>query len=209
VSIEDLYQEHCSRRSDINEHLPTLKRYGDQCATITEMGVRKGVSTSAWLMARPRRLRSYDLDGAFFLARREATYQRAAAEVGCDFQYVVADVLTLDIEPTDLLFIDTWHVYEQLEAELERHGDKAQKFIELHDTETFGRWGEDPEWVRWLHWLSRALRKVTKLVPEVKRRDGLERAVVAFLAAHPEWQREAHFRNNNGLTILKRVAPSV
>lgn len=204
--IEQLYADNCRRKSDINEHLPTLKRYGSECASITEMGVRKGLSTSAWLAARPKSLRSYDIDGAFFLKNRDALYRQAAKEIGSDFEYIVADVLKIDIAPTDLLFIDTWHIYEQLRDELARHADKAKKYIVLHDTETFGTWGEDPEWIRAAHRVSRVLRRLSKRIPEVRRRDGLLRAVDEFLAAHREWKREAHFSNNNGLTVLARVA---
>lgn len=202
--IDELYEANCRKKSDIHEHLPTLKRYGSECATIVEMGVRKGVSTSAWLAARPKKVRSYDIDGDFFLKHRDATYRRAAAEVGADFEYIVADVLTLDIEETDLLFIDTWHVYDQLKKELDRHAGKAKKYIVLHDTETFGTYGEDPEWKRAAHRVSRALRRISKRIPEVKRLGGLVQAVDEFLAAHPEWKRHEHFANNNGLTVLAR-----
>lgn len=202
--IDDLYAAHCARVSDIHEHLPTLKKYGEKCSTITEMGVRKGVSTSAWLAARPKKLRSYDIDGAYFLENEDQKYKKAAAEIGADFAYIVADVLKIDIEPTELLFIDTWHVYEQLKGELNRHADKASKYIVLHDTETFGTFGEDPPLRRAAHTVSEALRKVSKVVPEVERKGGLLQAVDEFLAAHPEWKREAHFANNNGLTVLAR-----
>jgi hypothetical protein len=48
----------------------------------------------------------------------------------------------VEIEPTDMLFIDTFHVYEQLRRELALHAGKARRFIVLHDTTTFGEKGE-------------------------------------------------------------------
>ena len=44
----------CNLVSDINEHLPTLKRYAEDCDHITEMGVRWLVSTIAFMMGQPK-----------------------------------------------------------------------------------------------------------------------------------------------------------
>ena len=54
-----------------------------------------------------------------------------------DFHFTVGDTKAIDIEETDLLFIDTLHTYDQLAAELARHGMKARRWIVLHDTTTF------------------------------------------------------------------------
>ncbi len=88
-------------------------------------------------------------------------------------------MLKVGIEETDLLFIDTWHVYEQLKEELRLHGSKARKYIVLHDTTTFGENGEG------------------------EGRRGLWPAVEEFLAVG-EFQIKERFQNNNGLTILVR-----
>jgi len=48
--------------SDINEHLPTIIKYGQECDHITEMGVRSVLSTWGWLASNPKNgLVSYDL----------------------------------------------------------------------------------------------------------------------------------------------------
>ena len=86
----------------------------------------------------------------------------------------------MEIEPTDLLFIDTFHVYQQLRRELELHADRVRRFIALHDTTTFGETGE--------HESSR----------------GLWPAIVEFLAGSSQWRVAARYHNNNGLTILER-----
>ena len=51
------------------------------------------------------------------------------ADLGIDFSFHVADTRKIEIEETDLLFIDTEHNYEQIQKELELHGNKARKFI--------------------------------------------------------------------------------
>ena len=46
-----------------------------------------------------------------------------------DFLFTEADVLKIEIEETDLLFIDTYHAYQQIKGEFELHGNKAKKYI--------------------------------------------------------------------------------
>ena len=60
--LQQTYDELCARPSDINEHLPTLKKYAKECEHITEMGVRWVVSTYALLMGKPKKLISYDIN---------------------------------------------------------------------------------------------------------------------------------------------------
>lgn len=170
--------------TDINEHMHRLCELAEQCEHVTEFGI--GRSTWAFMHARPKTLRSYDL-----LSRDQANknyrgtdldlQERLSAQAGIDFRFEQADTRTLTIEPTDLLFIDTFHVYEQLRCELERHAEKARKFIVMHDTETFGDKGEDGA------------------------TPGLWGAVEEFLAVHPEWSIVERRTNNNGLSVLVRA----
>ena len=51
--IENYYNNLVNTPSDINEHLPTLRKYAEECDHITEMGVRWIVSTYAFLAAKP------------------------------------------------------------------------------------------------------------------------------------------------------------
>jgi ribosomal protein L25 (general stress protein Ctc) len=52
---------------------------------------------------------------------------------GTDFEFAIANSLEIDIEPCDLLFIDTVHTKKHCLAELDRHAKQAQKYIVLHD----------------------------------------------------------------------------
>lgn len=174
--IEQLYRDAKQAPSDINEHVERLRELGEECTHVTEFGTRGGVSTTAWAAARPKKLVCYDLVRSGAIDRIE----RAARTVGVEFVFHVQDVRRATIEPTDLLFIDTLHVYDQLKLELARHSDKARRYVVLHDTETFGKRGELPGSV------------------------GLWPAVEEFLAAHPEWTICERRANNNGLTVLKR-----
>ncbi len=173
--VEARYRALCARPSDIDEHLPTLRWYAGQCERVTELGVRTVVSTLALLAAAPRRLHCYDLHRHPNVAEME----RLAPELGVEFRFFSGDVRTLDIEPTDLLFIDTFHQYDQLQAELARHGARAGRFIILHDTMIFGWKGQGGQ-----------------------NAQGLLSAIHEFLYTHREWRIVESFPNNHGLTVL-------
>ena len=103
--------------SDINEHLPTIIKYGQECDHITEMGVRSVLSTWGWLAAAPKtKLISYDLHNPSRWDGNIKEVEETAKAYGISFEFIEANVLEIDIEETDLLFIDTWHHYNQLKA---------------------------------------------------------------------------------------------
>lgn len=85
----------------------------------------------------------------------------------------------IEIGPCDLLLVDSLHTREQLAIELTRHATNVRRWILLHDTVTFGQTGEDGG-------------------------QGLLVAVWEFLRDFPEWRQVAEWRNNNGLTLLRR-----
>lgn len=177
--LQSRYSELASTPSDINEHLPTFKRYAAECNSVTELGVRNIVSLWAWLDSRVPTIRAYDL---LQPPEENLRYAEAyAVENSIDFKFTQADVLQIALEPTDLLFIDTWHVYPQLVQELRLHGEVARKFMMFHDTTLYGRSGEDGS-VR-----------------------GLQDALDEFLIETDSWRVREKFTNNNGLTVLERI----
>jgi hypothetical protein len=102
----------------------------------------------------------------------------------------------MEIEETDLLFIDTWHVYQQLKKEFELHADKSRKYIILHDTTTFGENGEGIA--------STNINIVTGQIEAIPHK-GLWPAVEEFLESNTKWKLKERYTNNNGLTVLERV----
>jgi hypothetical protein len=142
------------------------------------MGVRWVVSTYALLMGKPKKMISYDINGI--------NWESIAEMVKTDtsFEFRVANTLDLEIEETDLLFIDTLHNYNQLSGELKLHGNKSRKYIIMHDTTLF-------EWIG---------ESYNGKVDEV----GLWPAIAEFLEQNPHWDILERYENNNGLTILKR-----
>lgn len=195
--------------SQMREYITILAEYSQGCEHITEMGVAQVCSTWAFLSANPKRLVSIDIDHLTPVAEVAAV----AKELGVDFEYVVGDtnhgvtaelnnhcpllndgehrgewnrgnpIPYYDCEPTDLLFIDTYHHYESLKKEFKLHAPKARKWIILHDTVAFGRQGEGND------------------------NKGLMTAVEEFLESNPQWETEHHYSSYPGLYIMKRIGP--
>lgn len=181
-TLKQLYTAACLTPSDINEHLGTLFRLARRCRHVTEFGTRGGTSTLALLCAGPKRLISYDKSRLGQVALLESVSKESGRTC---FSFRQQDVLDAQIEETDMLFIDTWHVYEQLMQELAMHARKVRKFLVFHDTTTYGEVGEAPGHL------------------------GLWPAIEEFLRDRPEWKLTARLMNNNGLTVLTRVGSPV
>ena len=167
--------------SDINEHLDLLKSLADEVNHVTEIGTRTGVSTRAFLASNVT-LRAYDLS----LDTRVKELFKHAKDIGKDVEYIKGNVLDLRIEETDLLFIDTWHCYEQLSAELKLHAPKVRKYIAFHDTQTFGTSSE-------------------KFMGQLGS-NGLLPAIIHYIIQNPNtWRFKIHRTNNNGLSVIERL----
>lgn len=191
MTLTERYDKLCATPSSINEHLPTLRAYASRCESVAEFGVDIGQSTTAFLMAQPKILTSYDLvqrpelEELFSTASVcERTEQWIRCQIGSTWWWFEKrDSRTCRIAPpVDLLFIDSAHCYDQLITELTRHHAQVKRWLVLHDTVAYGEYGEAGP-------------------PQ----PGLTPAIDEFLAHHPEWVRFEQFSNNNGLLILERM----
>jgi hypothetical protein len=141
LTVEDLlefnYNFACTNRSDINEHIPVLTDYGNKCNHITEFGTRTGVSTWAWIASKAKIIRCFDIDKE--VDKGLEMHKEALKTLDKDFTFTCVSTIAdkLDIEPTDLLFIDTDHTYEQCIQELKMHAHKVRKYLIFHDTNLF------------------------------------------------------------------------
>src|SRR4030066_2480125 len=135
-----MFQKLCNQPSDISEHLPTLRDLAKECSHITEMGVRSCVSPLAFIEGMDGgKLIGIDIKHPSFYVPQggDVSFEKAGQackEKGIDFEFIEADTLDIEIEETDLLFIDTLHIGKQLKQELKLHAGKARKYIVLHDT---------------------------------------------------------------------------
>ena len=178
INIEEEYQLACKCDSDINEHLPVLRKYAEQCTHITELGTRYGNSTIAFMASYPRKFITYDVTPN----DRIEYLKLVAKDSNINFEFRNENVEQIELEETDLLFIDTNHHAPQMSIELKLHAPKTRKYIIMHDVETFGyglTGGQGGE-------------------------PGLWYAINPFLESHPEWQIVEHLKNNNVLLVIKK-----
>lgn len=164
--IELKYNEAVETPSDINQHLPILRKYAEECEHITEMGVRGVVSTWAFLASKAKKVIAIDiLDVAIPDVEK--------------LQFICANDLEIEIEPTDMLFIDTAHNASQCAQELKLHAKNVKKFLAFHDVGIFGEHGDDGK-------------------------EGLMYAINDFLANNKDWEIDYSTMVNNGLMVLCR-----
>lgn len=175
MDFEKEYQDACLRDTDIHEHLPVLSELTSQCTHVTELGVGWAQSTRAFLR-HDVELHSYE----FMPQPGIREFFEQAKNAGRNVTLHVDDTRKVEIAETDLLFVDSLHIYEQVQKELELHAGKARKYIGFHDTTTYADRGEFGG-------------------------RGIWPAIQEFIDSHPEWQLVERRTNNNGLTILKRV----
>ncbi len=110
----------------------TYKKYASMVDTVVEFGVYTGLSTTAFLAANPKKLRSYDITNVNLSILSELVSYAESNNI--DFQFIIGNSLEIEIDNTDLLFIDTVHKRKHTEAELQRHSKNVNKYIILHDT---------------------------------------------------------------------------
>jgi hypothetical protein len=194
------YQQKSRTPSDINEHLPTLFDYTKKCDSVVECGVRDIVSSYAfgaglignannsYTLVDP--YKSNQIYGFLHLCKME----------GINASFVEQSDLKCPLVKTDLLFIDTWHVYGQLKRELAYWHESVNKYIIMHDT-TVDEWHGETLRVGW----NAQQQSIQHGIPVEEITRGIWPAIEEFLTEHPEWKLEKRFTNNNGLTILARV----
>ena len=197
--LDEKYHRLCSTVSDIYEHLPTLKAYASKCNTVVECGVRTIVSSYAFacgLLGNPKNklymvdpVRSNEMSNFLNLCKIE----------GINAEFFNQSDLQCPIVETDLLFIDTWHVYGQLKRELERWNSHVSKYIIMHDT-TIDEWVGETIRNGW----NANQQSIQHGIPVHEILKGLWPAIQEFLDTHPEWVLAERYTNNYGLTILER-----
>ena len=192
TNLEEIVNNLFITPSDINEHIPTLVKYASECEHITEMGVRGIQSTWAFLGGAPKKMISYDLYNPTRYGGNINHVYQVAKLYNLNYTFIEADVCKIDIEPTDLLFLDTWHAYSQLKFELNKHSPNAKKYIIMHDTTSY-QFRDEP-----------LTSEHSDLVEYSGK--GIWPAIEEFLIENKnKWVLLERHTNNNGLTILKRI----
>lgn len=186
--IDKTYKDYCNipqGQSDVSEHLPTLFFFAKQCKTVAELGVRQAISSYALAAARPDKYIAVDIKEYSGFTQ----LIKLCREENINIVPIIEDSRTVNLEPVDMLFIDTLHTYAQLKIELEKHHSSVNKFIILHDTVTYS-FTDD--------WIDYGVNNP----PSIEGHTGLMPALFEFLHSHREWTHLKTYPNNNGLTVL-------
>jgi len=193
IPLNNILTNLINTQSDINEHLPVLLNYAKQCNSVTEFGVRGVISTIALISGNPQKMVSVDLfhPDNWNCGHKLNQVMEYAKENKIDYKFILGDTRYIDIEKTDLLFIDTLHTYQQLKAELDKHHTNVNKFLIFHDTESYE--------------YSDEYNSYTHEFPNTNKH-GLWPAIEEFLKKNKEWKLLERRINNNGLTILEKVS---
>jgi len=168
--------------SDISAHLPLLEYLASKCIHITEFGTRDGFSTCAFMSGLQKtrgRLVSFDIDMPSFMDEF-----KNMEDLPCSWDFRQRSTVDedLNIEETDLLFVDSLHTYEQVRDELRLHAARVGKFIVFHDTYSHGEFSRD-----------------------IKGREGILRAINEFVDSSSEWEQVYKVDVNHGLIVLEKT----
>lgn len=180
--INNMFNHLCAAPTDMKTHMPRILKYACQAPRIVEFGVWDCTSTWGLLTGKPKWMRSYDI----VRLPQVNDVERITKDSGIDFKFVKQSTLEATIEECDLLFIDSYHSYDQLKKELQLHAGKVKKWIMFHDTTTFGDVDQTPQGARGTG-------------------KGLWLAITEFLVSHPGWKLLERHMDCNGLTIIQRA----
>ena len=196
MNLIEKYNSLLTVQNDIYEHLPILKKYSEECNHVTEMGVNFVVSTYALMMGKPKKMISYDINPIESFGIDRNSLSLLGKENGIDFSFVVSDTTKIEIEETDLLFIDTEHNYLQLKIELLLHSGKVKKYIIFHDTVTYGYIDSN----FYGHYIG-----LSEIDEDDKNKKGLMPAINEFLEKNPNWVVVYNTNICNGLIVIKNT----
>lgn len=155
---------------DLDQHLDKLAELAAKCQDVTEITHRR--ESTVALLQTPGKVKS-------FQAERDRLTQRLLDlyPAKLDVTLIQIEDKLPDIQPTEMLFLDTFGSAERLYKELMLYSPKVSKYIVMHDTALYGEQGEDGK-------------------------PGMLVALRHFLKTFPKWSVIYHTQNQYGLTVI-------
>jgi hypothetical protein len=148
---------------------------------ITEFGVRRCISTYGWLAGKPSKYIGVDISTWPEWGDLIKYTDKKDPDIFTDVKLIVNDDTKIEIEETDLLFIDSLHTYDHVTKQIELHSDKVKKYMVFHDALNLEGGPGDYSNTR-----------------------GVYKAIMDFMATTDKWEQIEHLRPC-GLLILKRI----
>lgn len=194
AAIEQLYDTYRQSDAAIAPHLPRLRELGRRFhasggSIVVEFGVKRGMSSTAWLLEADHVI-SFDV-----VPTPQAT---ALAQMAPHWDYRIESSLTATIPDCDVLFIDSLHTFDQVDAELRRHAHSVRRALVFHDVTTFGEVAAVGETGRqaWTY------RPGGGSVPDAHK--GIRPAIDALMIRDRSWHISARYVDGHGLLVLER-----
>lgn len=103
------------------------------CDSYTEFGINQGATLAAVILENPEVVRAYDIKLNRYNKAKDM-FENYTVDNNIDYKIFQDNTLKCNINTTDLLYIDTVHIYSHLVQELKRHGHMVRKYIVFHDT---------------------------------------------------------------------------
>lgn len=170
-TLEEWYTAVGVKPSDFHEHVKTLKELADGCDHVAELSTWGKPALIALCASTAKRVTSY-------APRPKAEWK--VLDTLCESgRFRGAMALPVQVEPCDLLFIDTDHTAATVYAQLSANAAVVSRYIVVHTTAIYGETGDDGG---------------PGVLPAVRR----------FLTERPEWTTVRHDPNNFGLLVLSR-----
>jgi hypothetical protein len=199
ATIAEKYEYYSNNQDSYTSvHLPLISELVSECSTVTEIGVKSLGLTWGILNGLKNAQASTNYLSIGTKAPRsinELELAKALAnENGIDYTFWKANDLFIQIEPTEILLLDTLQTYCHLTYELETFAKNVGKHIcVFHTSKTIDV--DDPLYTGDYSEYPAAYDKTKR---------GVMLALHDFLALHPEWKLLENHNHNQGLVILTR-----
>lgn len=179
VDTNELYNQVRSKSENIAEHMPTLLRMAWECEHVTCLSVWHDGAFIAICAGQPKSLFAACPNGQ---PEWSILHEHRMTPAPQTFESYPGEPLHAPVKETDMMFISCRHNASYVKKLLERHGNKAKKWLVFHNTVIYGEHSDG--------------------VGDDQR--GLLYGIREWLKDNPHWTVKSHARNCNGLLILTR-----
>lgn len=155
-------------------------KYASRVRHISILGCGSGLSLLTAIAAQPDTIRVYNNS-----SQDVNQFQDICVQAGIDFEFHVADMSQLKIQPTDLLYLDTVHEGHVKASELRLHAPQVSRYVLVPETYTHAH---DPQ------------PGIT--LPNNTQPCGVIHGINTFIVEFPKWHILEHVYYEPGLTVL-------
>lgn len=199
-TLSELHDSYMSEEDKSSWYLGKLSNLASKhnVDTITELGIFQGHSICAFLRGNPKKVIGYDIDLSHV---NQDVLKKFANDKNIELEFYEGDSLQINIQETDLLFLDSRHFYEHVILELQRHAPMTKKYIIVHDV----NYPYDKKVMMWRYINDLIKRPKSELVWATYTYKKVRQAVEEFLNDNKDWTLLEDVKENSGMMILKCI----